>query len=103
MWETSTGRCLRTVALEGPVSRVAWAPVRGLSLVLAAVGARLLLLNPGRDIGAHRVAAHTDALLVDAPPHHDHTSQYLTCCILLTTYYRQRQGATVLSPSPVRQ
>ncbi|KAJ8719903.1 hypothetical protein PYW07_011946 [Mythimna separata] len=71
VWETSTGRCLRSIALDGPVSRVAWIPTPGLSLVAAAAGARLLLLNPGADIGAHRVAARTDELLEEPPPQHD--------------------------------
>ncbi|XP_038212703.1 ribosome biogenesis protein BOP1 homolog [Zerene cesonia] len=80
VWETSTGRCLRTLQLggggeggagEGGVSRAAWTPAGGLSLVAGAVGARLLLLNPGAGVGAHRVAARTDELLRDAPPSHD--------------------------------
>ncbi|KAI8431886.1 hypothetical protein MSG28_004444 [Choristoneura fumiferana] len=71
VWETSTGRCLRTITLGQPVSRVAWTPAAGLSLVAAAVGNRLLLLNPGQDIGTHRVAARTDELLEEPPPSHD--------------------------------
>lgn len=71
VWETATGRCLRTVQLDAPVTRVAWTPAAGLSLVAAAAGARLLLLNPGADVGAHRVAARTDRLLEEPPPQHD--------------------------------
>lgn len=71
IWETSTGRCLRTIPLPAPVARVAWTPALGLSLVAAAVGNRLLLLNPGQDIGAHKVAARTDELLEEPPPQHD--------------------------------
>ncbi|XP_045500058.1 ribosome biogenesis protein BOP1 homolog [Colias croceus] len=75
VWETSTGRCLRTLQLGGEggegVSRALWTPSGGLSLVAAAVGARLLLLNPGAGVGAHRTAARTDLLLRDAPPAHD--------------------------------
>ncbi|XP_064073157.1 ribosome biogenesis protein BOP1 homolog isoform X1 [Vanessa tameamea] len=71
VWETSSGRCLRTVRLGAAVARVAWTPALGLSLVAVALGRRLLLLNPGADIGAHRVAADTDALLAEPPPAHD--------------------------------
>ncbi|CAH0726848.1 unnamed protein product, partial [Brenthis ino] len=71
VWETSTGRCLRTIELGEPVARVAWTPAAGLSLVGVALGRRLLLLNPGADIGAHRVAARTDDLLAEPPPKHD--------------------------------
>ncbi|CAH2089967.1 unnamed protein product [Euphydryas editha] len=71
VWETQTGRCLRTAALGAAVARVAWTPAAGLSLVAAALGRRLLLLNPGADVGAHRVAAATDALLAEPPPQHD--------------------------------
>ncbi|XP_046967865.1 ribosome biogenesis protein BOP1 homolog [Vanessa cardui] len=71
VWETSSGRCLRTVRLGAGVARVAWTPALGLSLVAVALGRRLLLLNPGADIGAHRVAADTDALLAEPPPAHD--------------------------------
>lgn len=71
VWETSSGRCLRTLRLAEGVARVAWSPAGGLSLVAAAAGARLLLLNPGAGVGAHRVAARTDALLHEPPPAHD--------------------------------
>ncbi|XP_013192497.2 ribosome biogenesis protein BOP1 homolog [Amyelois transitella] len=75
VWETSTGRCLRTIAVApalageaGGVRCVQWAPVRALSVVGAAAGGRLLLLNPGADIGAHAVARRTDELLMEPPP-----------------------------------
>ncbi|KOB76137.1 Uncharacterized protein OBRU01_06296 [Operophtera brumata] len=71
VWETSTGRCLRSIVCAEPVVRVAWIPVAGLSLVAVASGRRLLLLNPGADIGCHRVAARTDQLLEEPPPKHD--------------------------------
>ncbi|CAK1542850.1 unnamed protein product [Leptosia nina] len=71
VWETSTGRCLRTVSLGEPVTRALWTPVSGLSLLAAAVGPELLLLNPGAGIGAHRVAERTDRLLEEPPPAHD--------------------------------
>ncbi|KAJ0176349.1 hypothetical protein K1T71_008523 [Dendrolimus kikuchii] len=71
VWECSSGRCLRTVALGEPVSRVAWIPAAGLSLVACAAGARLLLLNPGAGVGAHRTADATDRLLQEPPPAHD--------------------------------
>ncbi|CAG4933037.1 unnamed protein product [Parnassius apollo] len=71
IWETSSGRCLRTLALGCAVSRVAWTPAAGLSLLAAAAGTRLLLLNPGAGVGAHRVAQRTDDLLADPPPARD--------------------------------
>ncbi|XP_045774193.1 ribosome biogenesis protein BOP1 homolog isoform X1 [Maniola jurtina] len=73
VWETSTGRCLRTVELGEAVTAAAWTPVAGLSLVAVALGRRLLLLNPGADIGAARVARRTDELLQDEPSQHDAT------------------------------
>lgn len=71
IWETSTGRCLRTIELGEPVSRVLWSPAPALWLVAAAAGSRLLLLNPGTRIGHHRRAARTDLLLDEPPPQHD--------------------------------
>lgn len=71
MWETATGRCLRTLQLDEPVSRVLWSPSAGLALVAAAAGSTLHLLNPGQHIGAHRVGARTDQLLEEPPPQHD--------------------------------
>lgn len=58
------------------MARVAWTPAAGLSLVAAAAGHRLLLLNPGADIGAHKVAQLTDDLLEEPPPQHDVVSEY---------------------------
>lgn len=78
VWETQTGRCLRTLALGEAVARVAWTPAAGLSLVAAARGRRLLLLNPGAGVGAHRVAAATDRLLAEPPPAHDVLSECRT-------------------------
>lgn len=75
VWETQTGRCLRTLALGEAVARVAWTPAAGLSLVAAARGRRLLLLNPGAGVGAHRAAAATDRLLAEPPPAHDVLSE----------------------------
>ncbi|KAL4703128.1 hypothetical protein ACJJTC_000187 [Scirpophaga incertulas] len=85
VWELSTGRCLRTLAVGEvgeagqvveAVVRARWCPARGLSLAGAAAGRRLVLLNPGSDVGAHRVAARTDRLLATPPAHHDVASQY---------------------------
>ncbi|XP_039757078.1 ribosome biogenesis protein BOP1 homolog [Pararge aegeria] len=71
VWETSSGRCLRTLALGEAVRAAAWAPAPGLSLLAVALGRRLLLLSPGADVGAARVAQTTDDLLRDEPPAHD--------------------------------
>ncbi|KPI91028.1 Ribosome biogenesis protein BOP1-like [Papilio xuthus] len=71
IWEASSGRCLRTVELGEPVRLVEWTPVGGLTLVGAAAGRRLLLLNPGGHVGAHRAAQRTDLLLAEPPPAHD--------------------------------
>ncbi|KAI5643252.1 hypothetical protein NE865_04670 [Phthorimaea operculella] len=85
VWETATGRCLRSIELKEPVTRVAWTPATGLSLVAAAVGNKLLLLNPGSDIGCHKVAERTDELLEEPPPQHDVVNVYscreeISCC-----------------------
>ncbi|XP_045536804.1 ribosome biogenesis protein BOP1 homolog [Papilio machaon] len=71
IWEAGTGRCLRTIELGEPVRLVEWTPVGGLTLVGAAAGRRLLLLNPGGHVGAHRAAHRTDLLLAEPPPAHD--------------------------------
>ncbi|KAG6459636.1 ribosome biogenesis protein BOP1 homolog isoform X2 [Manduca sexta] len=71
VWETSSGRCLRTVSLQEPVSRVSWLPTGALTLVAVAVGSRVLLLNPGARVGAHRAAQRTDELLQEPPPQGD--------------------------------
>ncbi|CAH0625188.1 unnamed protein product [Chrysodeixis includens] len=81
VWESSTGRCLRTLRVgEGEaggegvgVARVAWGPSEALALLGAAVGRRLLLLAPGAGVVPARVADRTDRLLEAAPPQHDVT------------------------------
>lgn len=65
IWEVSTGRCLRTMQLGEPVVRVAWCPNPALSLLAAAAGQRLLLLQPS--LGDQLVVGQTDALLADWP------------------------------------
>ncbi len=37
-WEVSTGRCLKTVKVSGPVQSVAWCPNQAVCLAVAAVG-----------------------------------------------------------------
>lgn len=71
VWETATGRCLRTISVPTAVTAVQWSPSPGLALVAACCGHELILLNPGRDIGAPRAADRTDRLLRDPPPPHD--------------------------------
>lgn len=87
VWETSSGRCLRTIPCLAPVAVVAWIPVAGLSLVAVACGNRLLLLNPGSEIGCHRVAEATDGLLEEAPPTHDVQSECFTILRYFSTVY----------------
>ncbi|XP_053608417.1 ribosome biogenesis protein BOP1 homolog [Plodia interpunctella] len=84
VWETSTGRCLRTIQVSpepAPVTAVAWTPARGLALVAAAAGARLLLLSPGAGVGAHRVADRTDQLLMEPPPHNVTMDERTASCV----------------------
>ncbi|XP_032518028.2 ribosome biogenesis protein BOP1 homolog [Danaus plexippus] len=71
VWESSTGRCVRTVSLGAAVTRVSWSPAAALCLVAAAAGPRALLLNVQAGAGAHRAARATDRLLAEAPPQHD--------------------------------
>lgn len=97
MWETQTGRCLRTLALGEAVARVAWTPAAGLSLVAAARGRRLLLLNPGAGVGAHRAAAATDRLLAEPPPAHDVLSECRTRTRPAPAYH---PPGTHLAPAP---
>ncbi|CAG9582900.1 unnamed protein product [Danaus chrysippus] len=75
VWESSTGRCVRTVSLGAPVTRVSWSPSSSLCLVSAAAGPRALLLNVQAGAGAHRAARATDRLLAEAPPQHDTRSE----------------------------
>ncbi|XP_068629720.1 ribosome biogenesis protein BOP1 homolog [Battus philenor] len=81
VWEASTGRCLRTIELGEAVRQVQWTPSGGLSLVAAAAGRRLLLLNPGADVGAHRTARLTDDLLAEPPPARDLMDERTAGCV----------------------
>lgn len=46
IWEVNTGRCLRTIKLNGVVRSVEWCPNSALSLVLVAAGQQVFLVNP---------------------------------------------------------
>lgn len=48
VWEVSTGRCLKTWALQSRVKCVAWCPNQSLDILAVAYGSSLLLLNTGK-------------------------------------------------------
>lgn len=61
VWEISTGRCVKTISVDGVVKSVAWNPNPSLCLVAAVVDQNLLLINPG--ILDKLIVSNTDELL----------------------------------------
>lgn len=62
LWESRTGRCLRTWALGGKVACVAWCPAPAMRMLSAAVGKAVLLLPSG---ALHLMAVWQPSLAVD--------------------------------------
>ncbi|RZF44656.1 hypothetical protein LSTR_LSTR000608 [Laodelphax striatellus] len=65
-WELSTGRCLKTIPVEGVVRCVRWCPNQTLSLVAVAADNKCYIINPG--LGDSLVVSKTDTLLKEPPP-----------------------------------
>lgn len=65
VWETLTGRCLRTIVLESSVRCVQWCPNKAISLLAVAAGPFIYFINPG--VGDKVIMSNTDAIL-DALP-----------------------------------
>ncbi|XP_308633.5 ribosome biogenesis protein BOP1 homolog [Anopheles gambiae] len=65
IWEISTARCIRTIPTGDIVRSVAWCPNSKISLVAAASGKRVLLINP--KVGDYMLVKKTDDLLTEAP------------------------------------
>uniref|UniRef100_A0A182KD43 Ribosome biogenesis protein BOP1 homolog n=1 Tax=Anopheles christyi TaxID=43041 RepID=A0A182KD43_9DIPT len=65
IWEISTARCIRTIPTGDIVRSVAWCPNSKISLVAAASGKRVLLINP--KVGDYMLVKKTDDLLAEAP------------------------------------
>ncbi|XP_039277204.1 ribosome biogenesis protein BOP1 homolog [Nilaparvata lugens] len=65
-WELSTGRCLKTIPVEGVVRCVRWCPNQTLSLVAVAADSKCYIINPG--LGDSLVVSKTDMLLKEPPP-----------------------------------
>lgn len=65
VWEVSTGRCVRTVAVGGTVRSVAWCPNQALSLVAVAADRKCLLINP--NVGDKLIVEKTDSILEEPP------------------------------------
>ena len=58
VWEVATARCLRSFHLQSAVSSVAWCPNSKYSVVAAASGSQLFLLNVG--CGDRLIVSATD-------------------------------------------
>ncbi|KAF0307472.1 Ribosome biogenesis protein bop1 [Amphibalanus amphitrite] len=71
IWEISTGRCMKTVEFKEPVTAVAWNPNPKLSVVAAASGKRVYMVNHG--LGDRAAAASADGVF-RAPPERDDTT-----------------------------
>lgn len=88
VWEVSTGRCLKTIELGGPIKCVQSAPGSAIFLIAVACEKRLLLISPGSSIGDHKVAERTDELLIEPPDNSDVISEYNQ---ILYTYMKLRR------------
>lgn len=65
VWEISTGRCVRTIAVGGTVRGVSWCPNVALSLVAVVADRKCLLINP--NVGDKLVIEKTDTVLLEPP------------------------------------
>ncbi|CAL1272593.1 unnamed protein product [Larinioides sclopetarius] len=61
IWEILTGRCMRTLNLEGPIKQVAWCPLEAMSLILVSVGEKVFVINT--KLGDKVVVSNTDSVL----------------------------------------
>ncbi|XP_037090870.1 ribosome biogenesis protein bop1-like isoform X2 [Pollicipes pollicipes] len=71
IWEVATGRCLKTIEFKDAVTAVAWNPNPKLSVVAAAAGKRIYMVNHG--VGDRAAAANTDGVF-RTPPERDDTT-----------------------------
>ncbi|KAG8187228.1 hypothetical protein JTE90_020657 [Oedothorax gibbosus] len=69
IWETQTGRCIRTINLGGAVKCVEWCPSETLSLILAAVDEKVYIINA--KVGDKVVVSNTDTVLSSIPENPD--------------------------------
>lgn len=74
VWESATGRCIKTWDLATPVSRVAWCPNADLCLLAAATQNRLLLINASKSSHAAKFTWLLLARLLCRRP------RLLACC-----------------------
>lgn len=61
LWEISTGRCLKTMKVNGTPKSIAWNPNPAISLVLIAMDHTLMIINPG--LGDKVIVSNTDTML----------------------------------------
>lgn len=66
VWEINTGRCLKTIKLDGIITCVKWCPSTALSLVAVAAEENLYIINPG--LGDYLVSTKTDSVFEEPPP-----------------------------------
>lgn len=73
-WEVMTGRCMKTLPVDGAVKSIAWSPNPHLSLVAIAVLNEVILLNP--ELGDKLITSSTDSMIssFETPPEESSTS-----------------------------
>ncbi|XP_072266611.1 ribosome biogenesis protein BOP1 [Pyxicephalus adspersus] len=75
-WEVSTGRCMKSIGLDGAVKRVTWNPNSTMILVAACVERSVIIVNPG--LGDHLLCNSTDQHLASYQPPEEETPQPVT-------------------------
>ncbi|XP_041423005.1 ribosome biogenesis protein bop1-A isoform X1 [Xenopus laevis] len=75
-WEVSTGRCMKSVVLEGAVKSISWNPNPGLVLVAACVDRSVVLINPG--LGDRLLCSATDQHISGYQPPEEEVQQPVT-------------------------
>ncbi|XP_014273878.1 ribosome biogenesis protein BOP1 homolog [Halyomorpha halys] len=78
-WEVSTGRCLKTIPINGVGKCITWCPNQAVCLVAVAVERRILLINP--QLGDSLVVSKTDDLLDTPPPEDKLTSERIKAAV----------------------
>ncbi|XP_041375596.1 ribosome biogenesis protein bop1-like [Gigantopelta aegis] len=73
LWEVATGRCLKTIHMDGKVKSLAWNPSSAVCLLAAVVDNSVLILNPG--LGDKLVITNTDDLVSSFEAPEESTSE----------------------------
>lgn len=100
-WEVCTGRCMKTVRLDGAIKSVSWNPNPSLVLVAACVEHSVVVLNPG--LGDRLFCSSTDQHLEAYQPPEEQKQQPVTWAAAEGADYDQGLRLRILHEKAVKQ